>query len=95
MLEGFADSYRRFGLRVTGVEADRDDDDPFPYLMIYVEDERVEGERVARYSLEHNGRLLNPPDAAESVAMWVLESAPADIRRLPLSGRARGGSDDG
>lgn len=94
MLEGFADTYTRFGLRVTGVEAARDDDDPFPYLMIYVEHERVEGERVAQYSLKHNDRLQNPPDAAESIAMWVLESAPADIRRLPLSGRARGASDD-
>jgi hypothetical protein len=87
-VDGFASSYRDIGLRVTGVEADTDNGEPFPDLLIYVERKGVDGERVARYSLEHNGHLQGPGDAAVSIAFWALETTTAEVERLPRSRRA-------
>jgi hypothetical protein len=84
-LRGFAPAYDEIGLRVTGLEVDTQTGEPFPALLIYVERDGVDGERVARYSLEHNGELKGPGDAAGSVAFWALESTRAEIARLPRS----------
>ena len=86
-LDGMAPSYARIGLRVTGLEVDTDNGEPFPDLLIYVEREGVEGERVANHSLDHNGMLEDPGDAATTVAFWALESTAAEIARLPRSNR--------
>jgi hypothetical protein len=86
-LDAMASSYARIGLRVTGLEADTDNGEPFPDLLIYVERDGVEGERVARHSLDHNGVLEDPGDAATTVAFWALESTTAEIGRLPRSAR--------
>jgi len=88
-LDSMADSYARIGLRVTGVETDSENGEPFPDLLIYIEREGVDGERVAAYSLEHNGVLEDPGDAATSVAFWVLESTASEIARLPRSKRLK------
>jgi hypothetical protein len=42
---------------------------------------------VTRYSLEHNGELQGPGDAAVSVAFGIYEATPSEIRRLPRSNR--------
>jgi hypothetical protein len=86
-VEGMAGSYAARGLHVTGVEADTGNGEPFPDLLVYVEHEEVEGERVAAYSLEHNGVLQGPGDAATSIAFWALESTRSEIARLPRSNR--------
>jgi hypothetical protein len=86
-LRDLAPAYDEIGLRVTGLEADTPTGEPFPVLLIYVERDGVDGERVARYSLEHNGRLTGPGDAAGNVAFWALESTTAEIARLPRSNR--------
>jgi len=91
-LEEMAESYARIGLRVTGVEANSDNGGPFPDLLIYLERDGVDGERVATYSLEHNGLLQGPGDAATSVAFWALESTGSEIARLPRSNRPSRGS---
>jgi hypothetical protein len=90
-LEAMADSYARIGLRVTGLEADTDNGKQFPDLLIHLEREGVEGERVATYSLEHDGVLEDPGDTATSVAFWALESTASEISRLPRSNRSIGG----
>jgi hypothetical protein len=87
-LDGMAGSYARIGLRITGVEADTDNGKRFPDLLIYLEHEEVEAERVASHSLDHNGVLEDPGDAATTVAFWALESTASEIRRLPRSNRA-------
>jgi hypothetical protein len=71
-----APAYDEIGLRVTAIEADADNGEPFPDLLIFVERKGVDGERVARYSLEHNGDLQGPGDAAVSIAYWALERQP-------------------
>jgi hypothetical protein len=86
-LRDFAPAYDEIGLRITGLEADTQTGEPFPALLIYVERDGVDGERVARYSLEHNGSLEGPGDAAGNVAFWALESTAAEIARLPRSNR--------
>jgi hypothetical protein len=86
-LREFAPAYDEIGLRITGLEVDTQTGEPFPVLLIYVEREGVDGERVARYSLEHNGRLEGPGDAAGNVAFWALESTTAEIARLSRSNR--------
>jgi hypothetical protein len=88
-LEAMADSYARIGLRVTALEADADNGKQFPDLLIYVEHEDVDGERVAWHSLDHNGVLEGPGDAATTIAFWALESTASEIRRLPRSNGAR------
>jgi hypothetical protein len=87
-LRGMAPAYDQIGLRVTGVEADIDNGESFPDLLIYVERDGVEGERVVRHSLDHNGVLEGPADAATTVAFWALESTTAEIARLPRSNRS-------
>jgi len=86
-LEDFAESYAERGLRVTGLETDEDNGKPFPDLLIYLEHDDVDGERVASHSLDHNGVLEGPGDAAVTVAFWALESTTSEIRRLPRSNR--------
>jgi hypothetical protein len=90
-LDGMTDSYARIGLRITGVEATTYDDERFPRLLVYLEHEDVDGERVASHSLDHNGVLEDPGDAATTVAFWALESTASEIRRLPRSNRAGDG----
>jgi hypothetical protein len=83
-----ASSYARTGVRVTAIEADADNGKPFPDLVIYVEHEDVEGERVGRFNLEHNGHLMGPGDAAVGLGFGLLESTAQGISTLPRSGRA-------
>lgn len=82
-----AASYARIGLRVTAIEADSDNGKPFPDLVIYVAHEDVEGERVGRFNLEHNGRLMGPGDAGVSLRFGLLETTAQGIATLPRSGR--------
>jgi hypothetical protein len=87
-VDGFAESYALRGLRVNGVEADSDNGKPFPDLVVYLELAGVEGERVLRYSLEHNGQLQGPGDAGGNVAFGILEATPGEIARWPRSDRS-------
>jgi hypothetical protein len=87
-VDGMADSYARIGLRVTGIEAGPEGEDGFPVLLMYLEHEDVDGERVAWHSLNHNGMLQGPGDAAVTVAFGLLETTATEIARLPRSGRA-------
>jgi hypothetical protein len=86
-LRAAARSHARIGLRVTGIEADSDNGKPFPDLVIYVEHEDVDGERVGRFNLEHNGHLMEPGDAGVSLRFGILETTAQQIARLPRSGR--------
>jgi len=86
-LDGMASSYARIGLRVTGLGVDMANGEPFPALLIYVKHKDVDGERVARHSLNHGGVLEDPGDAATTVAFWALESTATEIARLPRSNR--------
>ena len=80
-----AGSYARIGLRVTAIETDTDNGRPCPDLLIYLQHDDVEGERVGRYNLEHNGHLEGPGDAAGNVAIGILETTAQQIARLPLA----------
>ncbi len=80
-----AGSYARIGLRVTAIDTDTDNGRPFPDLLIYLQHDDVEGERVGRYYLEHNGHLEGPGDAAGNVAIGILETTAQEIARLPRS----------
>lgn len=84
-VRGFESEHAERGIQVTGIEADITP--PFPDLLIYLEHDDFEGERVARFSLERNGELKGPSDAAQSIAFGIWEATPGEVRRLPLSGR--------
>jgi hypothetical protein len=76
-------AYAERGLRVTRVEADSDNGQPFPDLVIYLEHEGVEGDRVLRYNLEHGGELEASADAATTLCIALLEYRPRDVAQLP------------
>ena len=60
---------------------------PFPDLLVYVDHDRFEGERVLRYSLDKNGRLEGADDAAVTLMFALYELSTAAFGRMPLSGR--------
>jgi len=86
-LRAEAASYAHIGLRVTGVGVDSQSGKPFPDLVIYVEHEDVDGERVGRFNLQHNGKLMGPGDAGMSLRFGLLETTARGIARLPRSAR--------
>jgi hypothetical protein len=51
MLDGWARQYARRGLRVAGVSLERPEDE-VPVVLVFLEHEGVEGERVARFDLD-------------------------------------------
>jgi len=90
-LRRFEQAYADRGLRVTGPWGDADNGEPFPDLVYYLEHEDIEGERVLRYPLERNGRLLGAGDAVDFVHE-LQELTHSEIARLPRSDQAEDSS---
>jgi hypothetical protein len=82
-LRHWGSAYEERGLRVIAVDADSDNGEAFPEVVICLAKDGVDGERVLRYSLEHLGQLENPADASRNVAILLLELTRAEIVQLP------------
>jgi hypothetical protein len=84
-LRAFAEDYESRGLHVVDLSVEGPKD--APEIALYLTHARVGGERVLRYPLLQNGRLIGPSDAGMDIGLWAFESTEGLIGRLPRSQR--------